>query len=214
MFARAVWSATLWCAVLVCAFSVVLVPLAALLGIVAAVAVVVAFVSLCFEDVPWVERQFGPRHAVGRASAALAALLVVTGLFAVTVGVLAGPSLALASTGLLLGAALWAQWQIRTAPQRPVRTRRPPLPVRPVPVPPVPPVTAASLSTDELCLAWRRSFLLLQRASDEQGRQAVIAARQAYLDELERRDRRGFTKWLDSGARAAGDPRRFLRPAE
>jgi hypothetical protein len=34
--------------------------------------------------------------------------------------------------------------------------------------------------------------------------------RRAYLDEMARRDPEGFHRWLDSGARAAGDPSRYL----
>jgi hypothetical protein len=34
-----------------------------------------------------------------------------------------------------------------------------------------------------------------------------------YLDELERRDPAGVARWLDSGARAGGNPSKFLTPA-
>jgi hypothetical protein len=74
----------------------------------------------------------------------------------------------------------------------------------------LPPVVAADLATDELCVAWRRSYLELLRAVDEPTRQRVVLQRQEYLDELERRDSLGFARWLDSGARAGSDPRRFL----
>jgi hypothetical protein len=73
-----------------------------------------------------------------------------------------------------------------------------------------PPLVAADLATDELCVAWRRSYLELLRAVDEPTRQRVVVQRQEYLDELERRDSLGFARWLDSGARAGSDPRRFL----
>ncbi len=38
----------------------------------------------------------------------------------------------------------------------------------------------------------------------------LIETRCALLDELTHRDPEGFTRWLDSGARAASDPARFL----
>jgi hypothetical protein len=74
----------------------------------------------------------------------------------------------------------------------------------------VPVIATVDLPTEELCLAWRRSYLALQHASDESTRQQVVRQRQDYLDELERRDPGGFARWLGSGPRAAGDPRRFI----
>lgn len=75
--------------------------------------------------------------------------------------------------------------------------------------PPEPP-DVAGWTTPQLCAQWRRSYADLQHARDTQAWQQVIAARQSYLDELERRDPAGFQQWLDDGARAAGDPSRFL----
>lgn len=49
----------------------------------------------------------------------------------------------------------------------------------------VPVISVDALPLDELCLAWRRSYLQLQRAADEATRQQLIHARQAYPDELE-----------------------------
>lgn len=62
----------------------------------------------------------------------------------------------------------------------------------------------------ELCLAWRRSFVTLRHASDARDRLGVVELRQRYLDELEQRHPFCFRRWLDSGARAAGDPSRYL----
>ena len=74
--------------------------------------------------------------------------------------------------------------------------------------PPARPV--AELSTDELCTAWRRSYFQLLVARDAPTRRSTVQRRQDYLDEIERRDRHGFVRWLDSGARAGGDPAPFL----
>ena len=68
-----------------------------------------------------------------------------------------------------------------------------------------------SLDDDALCLAWRRSFLVLQSARSDRDRLAVVAQRQRYLDELERRSPQALETWLASGARAAGNPLPFLR---
>ena len=139
------------------------------------------------------------------ASGFVLACLAVTGLFAV-----AGA----AATAELMGCGAAAGtffalrfWHAPSTPRQSVVIDIPaPAPItRPAPV-----IQVAALPLDELCLAWRRSYLQLQRAADEPTRQQLIRARQAYLDELERRDGPGFTRWLDSGARPGGNPRRYL----
>jgi hypothetical protein len=74
----------------------------------------------------------------------------------------------------------------------------------------MPEVAPASLSDDALCLAWRASFSALLRADSPSQRLRVVEERRAYLDELERRNAKGMAAWLASGARAAGDPSRFV----
>ena len=75
-----------------------------------------------------------------------------------------------------------------------------------------PPASVVPLEmTDQaLCLAWRTSFSALQRATSASEQLHVIEARRAYLDEIERRNARGMAAWLASGARAAGDPSRYV----
>lgn len=79
------------------------------------------------------------------------------------------------------------------------------------------PVTVAmapqALSDSELCLAWRISFTALQRSRDIAQQLRLVESRQEYLDELERRDRRGFVRWLTAGARPASDPSRYVKTA-
>lgn len=67
-----------------------------------------------------------------------------------------------------------------------------------------------SMSDAALCKAWRRSYVLLQRSGSLTARLLVVQQRQRYLDELERRNPSGLSGWLSSGARAAGDPSRFI----
>ncbi len=76
------------------------------------------------------------------------------------------------------------------------------------PQPPTP--TVRNLSNLELCTVWRRSFLLLQETAAVQDKLAVVVLRQRCLDEMEHRNTVAFEAWLASGARAAGDPTRFL----
>ncbi|MDT7797070.1 MAG: hypothetical protein QOI78_503, partial [Actinomycetota bacterium] len=79
-----------------------------------------------------------------------------------------------------------------------------------VTLPAPPSVPVAEMGTEELCAAWRRSYFQLRLATDPRAFRQVVQRRQSYLDELERRDRRGFRRWLDSGARAGGDPGPYL----
>lgn len=84
----------------------------------------------------------------------------------------------------------------------------------PVPAVPAPdPVPVGSLTDAELCWAWRRSFTVLQALQphlDVERWIALVALRQGYLDEIERRDPAGFRRWLYTGARPASDPSRYL----
>jgi hypothetical protein len=66
--------------------------------------------------------------------------------------------------------------------------------------------TARALNDHDLCRAWCTSFEVLQSTSDVDARARIVSLRQAYLDELERRDPQGLRAWLDSGARATGNP--------
>lgn len=73
--------------------------------------------------------------------------------------------------------------------------------------PPVAPAQElSSLDDEELCLAWRRSFRLLEGSPTTAQRLSVVEQRQQYLDELQRRSPGGLAAWLASGARASGNP--------
>ncbi|WP_370962515.1 hypothetical protein [Amycolatopsis sp. cg9] len=76
--------------------------------------------------------------------------------------------------------------------------------------PPVAPPPVADMATEDLCVAWRRSYFLLILATDDPARRRVVQRRQDYLDEIERRDRRGFLRWLASDAKAGSDPAPYL----
>jgi hypothetical protein len=72
------------------------------------------------------------------------------------------------------------------------------------------PMAPEDLDDDALCWAWRRSYVVLQRTHTAPRRLHVVEVRQAYLDELERRNAMGLSAWLASGARAAGNPSPFI----
>lgn len=89
------------------------------------------------------------------------------------------------------------------------RTPASPIPSRGVVVPH--PALLGATGTAELCVAWRRSHGVVAGAADPLTLAACAELRRSYLDELERRDPEGFARWIGSGARAGGDPGRYLR---
>lgn len=67
----------------------------------------------------------------------------------------------------------------------------------------------AEMPTEDLLRAWEASALALQDRRDAARAARLARDRQAYLDELERRDPEGVRRWL---AAASVSPRPFLRP--
>ncbi|MGK3201112.1 hypothetical protein [Amycolatopsis sp. MEPSY49] len=147
---------------------------------------------------PW--RRAGPDLLAGVTTAAVVvtACLAVAGLLAAV-----GGSLTAIVLVLLVAVGLWAGYRRFAAPAV-VAPRRVPatLPASRAPV--------TDLTTAELCVAWRRSYLLLLVATEGPACRLVVQRRQELLDELERRDRSGFLRWLDSGAEAGSDPAPYL----
>ncbi len=86
----------------------------------------------------------------------------------------------------------------------------PPAPGSAARPPDVTSAAAREMTDADLCRQWRRSFVTLQSAQTPGERARVVAQRQVYLDELERRSPTALQAWLASGARAAGGPDRFL----
>jgi hypothetical protein len=70
--------------------------------------------------------------------------------------------------------------------------------------------TPATMTDQELCVAWRRSFVQLERARTSAEALPVVQLRARCLEELERRHPRAVRAWLASGTRASGDPTPFL----
>lgn len=68
------------------------------------------------------------------------------------------------------------------------------------------------LSTAELCCAWEITTAALPRLRNTTQQEIFVKLRAEYLDELERRDPRGFDRWLSEG-RADADPRPFFAAA-
>jgi hypothetical protein len=133
--------------------------------------------------------------------------LVLTGV----VGLLGPASGTVILTLLLLAAPMAWPWLRRRYGRPPgLANRAAGCPeVVPAAEPPLP-STFEALSTAELCLAWRRSYLALLDVTSYPARCTIVRMRGCLLDELERRDRDGFIRWLDSGARAGSDPGRYL----
>jgi hypothetical protein len=66
------------------------------------------------------------------------------------------------------------------------------------------------LDDPALCLAWRQSFVSLAASKDVGSVLELVELRERYLEELTRRHPDEIARWLASGARAAGNPMRFL----
>ena len=71
------------------------------------------------------------------------------------------------------------------------------------------PAWVRELGDEELCRLWRATYWQLGKQASEGGLLDLVALRQAFLDELERRDPAALHAWLSSGARASGGPERF-----
>jgi hypothetical protein len=69
---------------------------------------------------------------------------------------------------------------------------------------------AATMDGQSLCLAWRKTSTVLRRELSLTVVETLARRRQELLDEMERRNGKGFQAWLASGARAAGDPSRYI----
>lgn len=115
-----------------------------------------------------------------------------------------------AARGRLLRAA-----QHASRPPRRQAEPRPDAAAPPAPTPVLMPVTGsvpipADLTTPQLCVAWQRTYLVLLSLPAGDPRGEVVALRARLLDEIESRDPDGFTRWLDTGARAGSDPGRYL----
>jgi hypothetical protein len=149
----------------------------------------------------------GVKSAPGKAGT-----LAGAGVFVVCVAVV-GAVTVLGALSLLLflvlaAAAAWS-WRVsrraKERPNGPVLVRE-----EAAAVPEVTAIRVDDLTIEALCITWRRSYVLLQRASDMSSRDKIVQLRRCVLDELECRNRQGFTKWLESGARAGSDPTRYL----
>lgn len=66
------------------------------------------------------------------------------------------------------------------------------------------------LTDVELCRLWRCTYPPLVAPASSDHLEQLIEVRAAVLEELNRRDPAGWARWVDSGARAGGDPLRHL----
>ncbi|MBB5835886.1 hypothetical protein [Kribbella italica] len=161
-----------------------------------------------------------PQNRSGRAEAARYmtwALRAAGGLVAVVGMLVVGGTGGLALTALLVvsSPAVVDRYRRRQQPRHPENLAASPS-VRPervhsatVPGPIVWPAPD-TLTVQQLCLAWRASYTALQRAQTATDRALLVQVRAGYLDALEHHDSANFDRWLTSGARAAGDPARYL----
>ena len=92
-------------------------------------------------------------------------------------------------------------------------SRASPRPEAAVTTPTPDPVAGADpgeLTRTELCHAWQASYRAMLMSVDPAERARIAAARGRYLDALAEWDPDGFTRWMESGTAAAGDPSAHL----
>jgi hypothetical protein len=119
------------------------------------------------------------------------------------------PSIGVLGAALVLAAVLSAPYLVRRLAVRNER-RRVDAPVRDrqqhaLPTPPL-----ARRSTLEIVAGWTASRELLRRTTSARERAVIAGLRQAYLDELERRDAEGVGRWLESGQALDSDLAGYL----
>ncbi len=160
---------------------------------------------------PWMEKVTWPSTPLIVAGPVAAAVLVAATGLALVAGPVAMP---LALTLVLTSPSVVGLIRRRRPRWWAVAKTTTPVPVEPVPaaVPEVSFAAPEQLNDAELCQAWRSTFTALERAGSVESRMRVVSMRAAYLDELERRHGDAFRAWIESGARAAGDPSRYVDP--
>lgn len=208
MFARVLTNAALVGGVLLGAVAVLATPVVVLGGAVFG-GVVGALVGV------WL-REHAPGDAASKARTGWrCGLLVGAGVFGGSLALsglvlLLGP--ASGAVLILLGAVAFAVWlggrpDRRAAPQQ----QRPAMDEPGPPEPMAGPLSIpADLSIEQLCRAWQHTYFALLDLPAGASRAAIVQLRSGLLDELERRDPVGFSRWLDTGARAGSDPGRYL----
>ncbi len=168
-------------------------------GVLSMMMVALAISSVIFGSSP--ENSHDPRSPVGGVPWRIflpAALRWATTAVAVVLTTVFSPWLGVLVLALVIGSSPWALRRIGgSAPkEEDLRTEH----IRSL---------VRQLDLAGLCWAWRSSHDLLARIHDVEARSKVVWLRQEYLDEMERRDARGFHEWLEL-APGAADPEVFL----
>lgn len=210
MFARVLAAVAAACGLVLGAIAVVVVPVVALAGMgfgafIGAAAWLKARETAATAPTPAGGSPAQPGHRVGllAGTAATAGWLVLTGVVLVL-----GPTPTVSILALLVTvppAWLWVrlfQRRCRAEEDHAARSHEELVCAAPL--------VPQELSTQELCLAWRRSYIALLDLPAGYARDEVVRVRKDLLDELERRDPAGFARWLETGARAGSDPGRYL----
>jgi hypothetical protein len=153
----------------------------------------------------------GARSPLGAAAQGAAWTVAVLLAIAGTAGLAGGVIAALvAGSAVMCGAAFWlvraarAERRRGAAAPRPVVAEpvgRPAELLRPVP----------AMSTRALGQEWVRTSAVLAGRLDPAARTALVLRRQEALDELERRDPEGFSRWLMGGPVPGSDPADYVR---
>jgi hypothetical protein len=153
--------------------------------------------------------------AVWAAGSTLGVMLVVAGIATLAGGVVAAVAVAAGVVAVVVLQVVRGRGRRTGTGTRPLATRGPTTPAAGVvlrlPVAPSAPEEVAVMSTGDLGDEWLLTTAALTGRLDPAIRQSLVARREAVLDELERRDPDGFTRWLADAPTRGSNPADFVR---
>jgi MFS family permease len=166
-----------------------------------------AFVGGAHSALLWIVSEH--RDRVTAAVAARVAGGAAAGAVVAVIGGCLVPVIGVWGAAVFLALVLTAPYLARELGTARRRPHRPLAAAAGAPALPAPPLHIFSLS--EITAAWAASHDALRRSASPTDRSRIAALRQAYLDELEKRDAAGLQRWLESGRALTSDPAGFLR---
>jgi hypothetical protein len=159
---------------------------------------------------PAATRASAVESAVWAAGWTAAAVLVVAGV--ATIGGATVAALAVAAGTIAFLAVRLVRGRRAAAGSGSRKDRQGPAPIRGSTAGPTRHLSpVAALTTRALGDEWLRTTGALAGRLDPRARQSLVVRREEALDELERRDPDGFSRWLASGPTPASDPAEFVR---
>ena len=148
--------------------------------------------------------------AVWAAGSTLVVMLVVAGIATLAGGLVASVAVAVGVVAALVVFLVRGRGRRSAGAARGGMAPTPGVLLR-LPLAPVEPDEVAVLTTGDLGDEWLHTTAALAGRLDPATRQSLVDRREAVLDELERRDPDGFTRWLAAAPTRGSNPADFVR---